>query len=251
MAAEWFYADQGQQCGPVTFEELQRRATAGQLRPSDLVWRPGLDEWLPASSQPGLFGGPGPAPRAADPSLPSPFDKPSYEPSAFDRPAFDRPRPINTGMGAGLKILLFGGGAFLLLGVLCCGVLIVIGVAMGSKTNEYKWNLNSNEHRVWNLRFNKGDKVQIIVTSDGQSDMDLFVFTEKGKMDAFLNSPNLEKAVGLCYIYDNHPSKDCRLDFVAPSTQEYYVVLVNRMSADEPHRNGRNSGKLVYYPAPK
>src|SRR5947209_3491605 len=52
MAAEWYYAEQGQQRGPLSFEELQALAAAGRLRPNDLVWHAGLTEWILA--RPGL-----------------------------------------------------------------------------------------------------------------------------------------------------------------------------------------------------
>ena len=45
MAAEWHYAKDGQEHGPVTSDELKEFATSGQLAPSDLVWKEGMDEW--------------------------------------------------------------------------------------------------------------------------------------------------------------------------------------------------------------
>ena len=69
MAAEWYYAEDGQQIGPVTLEQMQQRAAAGLLRPADLVWNAGLTDWVQASTQPGLFAA-GSAPSTIPPPRP-------------------------------------------------------------------------------------------------------------------------------------------------------------------------------------
>jgi uncharacterized RDD family membrane protein YckC len=51
---EWFYARNGQQFGPVNFETLLALLQQAQLQPTDLVWREGMPQWLPASSVPEL-----------------------------------------------------------------------------------------------------------------------------------------------------------------------------------------------------
>lgn len=58
---EWFYAQEGRQYGPISPEELRRMADAGELATTDLVWREGLTEWVPAIRVRGLFDGPAPA----------------------------------------------------------------------------------------------------------------------------------------------------------------------------------------------
>ena len=45
MAEQWYYAKGGQQLGPVNAEGLKQLAAAGQLQPSDLVWREGMAAW--------------------------------------------------------------------------------------------------------------------------------------------------------------------------------------------------------------
>ena len=52
---EWFYAQEGRQFGPITPEELRRMAEEGELATTDLVWREGLPEWVPAIRVRGLF----------------------------------------------------------------------------------------------------------------------------------------------------------------------------------------------------
>ncbi|MEN6459576.1 MAG: DUF4339 domain-containing protein [Thermoguttaceae bacterium] len=54
-SVEWYYARDNKQTGPVSAQELKRLATAGELRPEDLVWREGLTEWSPARNVRGLF----------------------------------------------------------------------------------------------------------------------------------------------------------------------------------------------------
>jgi uncharacterized protein (TIGR00266 family) len=52
---EWFYAQNGQQYGPVTTQELQAMAADGRLSPTDPVWKEGLADWTPAARVQGLF----------------------------------------------------------------------------------------------------------------------------------------------------------------------------------------------------
>jgi uncharacterized protein (TIGR00266 family) len=53
---EWYYLENGQQQGPVSGAELKRLAQAGQLQPTDLVWKEGMANWSEASGVSGLFG---------------------------------------------------------------------------------------------------------------------------------------------------------------------------------------------------
>ena len=52
LGADWFYAKDGAQQGPVTLETVQLMAASGQLAPTDLVWAEGLPEWAPAAQVP-------------------------------------------------------------------------------------------------------------------------------------------------------------------------------------------------------
>ena len=52
---EWYYAEDGEQLGPTSSDEIRRLATAGKIEPDDLVWREGMDDWLPAGEIPGLL----------------------------------------------------------------------------------------------------------------------------------------------------------------------------------------------------
>lgn len=54
MASEWHYSREGKMYGPVPLSELKKLAEAGELAPSDFVWKEGLLEWVEASSIKGL-----------------------------------------------------------------------------------------------------------------------------------------------------------------------------------------------------
>jgi len=260
MVAEWFYAEQGQQRGPVTFVQLQQLAASGTLKPSDLVWKQGLSDWIPASSQPGLFAAaaPAPTPELTFVEPPAKRDR-AREDDRDDDVEEDRPRrrssyerpTKSSGSSAGLKIALFGGGAAVLLLLVCCGIIGVIAVANAGPSNEKKWSLKSGEHKSWTVRFNQGDPVVIRVNSTGQSDMDLFVFDSDAKMKTMLNSRNIEGSLGLCVVYDNGPSQNCECRFTARQTQDYYILVVNRQLMPRAARDGPNSGTMIFTPAPK
>jgi hypothetical protein len=55
MAAEWYYTTNKTQMGPVSWPELRELADVGILKPHDMVWSDGMDEWVKAINQTGLF----------------------------------------------------------------------------------------------------------------------------------------------------------------------------------------------------
>ncbi len=54
--AEWFFALGNEQRGPVTLMELRAHLAGGAVPPQTLVWKAGMDGWVPASSIPELWG---------------------------------------------------------------------------------------------------------------------------------------------------------------------------------------------------
>jgi hypothetical protein len=112
--ADWYYAKDGRQQGPVTSAQLRQMAQGGELQPDDLVFKEGGTNWIPASSVQGLFPAGGVSTRAA----PAPAPARGAEPQAF---AFDSggsggapddgdPRPSRRSGGGGsffLDLLLF------------------------------------------------------------------------------------------------------------------------------------------------
>jgi len=55
MAQEWHYEKSGKTFGPISSSELREKANAGELLPSDLIWREGMKDWKAARSAKGLF----------------------------------------------------------------------------------------------------------------------------------------------------------------------------------------------------
>ena len=52
--ANWHYAHNGMQFGPVSFTQLKTMLADGRLPPDETVWTNGMPEWLPASEIDGL-----------------------------------------------------------------------------------------------------------------------------------------------------------------------------------------------------
>ncbi len=48
--AEWYFAVKGERKGPVTLAELRAHLGSGTIPRETLVWKPGMDGWVPASS---------------------------------------------------------------------------------------------------------------------------------------------------------------------------------------------------------
>lgn len=81
--SEWFYARNGQQSGPVNFDQLKQLARGGGLTAKDLVWTSSMKDWQPAEQIDGLFGASAPEQiPAADPG--NPYAAPQ---STWDSPA--------------------------------------------------------------------------------------------------------------------------------------------------------------------
>ena len=70
MAGEWYYAKGDKQIGPVSASDLKALAHSGGLAPTDVVWKEGMDGWVPARQIKGLFpGGGAQTKKAAPPPL--------------------------------------------------------------------------------------------------------------------------------------------------------------------------------------
>lgn len=80
MNADWFYSAGETRQGPVTELELRRLAMDGKLKPSDLVWKDGMPDWIEARTVDSIF------PRRAE-AEPDPDDRPSRRRFDDDRPS--------------------------------------------------------------------------------------------------------------------------------------------------------------------
>ena len=88
---QWYFAQGGQQSGPITRGELDRMLVSGSLAASDLVWRDGMQDWVAASTIPGLLPSPVPAPASPDAGSVTAVPREGRAPgeSAATRPAAD------------------------------------------------------------------------------------------------------------------------------------------------------------------
>lgn len=78
VSQEWYYSVEGDRQGPIGGAELKKLAEAGTLKPTDLVWKDGMADWVQARSIKGLFG-------AGAPSGSNTAEQPAAKP----RPATD------------------------------------------------------------------------------------------------------------------------------------------------------------------
>jgi hypothetical protein len=247
MAELWYYTSDGKQMEPVTEPELQRLAASGVLKPSDLVWTEGMPQWIRASTADGLFPdarlhrgnadwpvAENPDTDQADTATGQQEPRRRRSPSVYDDDDDDfdphlrrRSRRLSTGT----KIALICGGIG---AVLVGGMFVAIVVfLMEEGGNTRSFNLGIGERMTCNIHLNGGRIVEMWVKSTGMSDVDLMVFDPR--------NPNVPIASDL------GPESDCYVRFVAPTTQNYTVVVVN---VDNPpvfgRRNAPNSGTLTF-----
>ena len=80
--AQWYIARDGNQHGPLTDVEMQTFVAHSYLRPTDLLWRPGMDDWQPATKVfAAAFQTPMPSAVAA-PAAPQAQSAPGQQPAA-------------------------------------------------------------------------------------------------------------------------------------------------------------------------
>jgi hypothetical protein len=228
MADEWYYAKNGQQLGPVSTAVLTQMATSGQVAPTDLVWREGMPNWAPARTVRGIYAeapapvAPAPvAPAAAEvyglspePAAPAAYASPGPERQlAYAEPEqdyWDRPRPRRRPpSGANVAVLVIGISVAVLL-VIVLIILIATGVLFGP-SNPRTFDIAPGEKKTFHITFPAGKKAEIWITSQRNTDIDIFVFDEVGRKVA----------------QDVAFHKDCYVTFVPTHTQSFRVDVVN------------------------
>jgi S1-C subfamily serine protease len=117
----WHYARGGKKIGPVSFDQLQQMAVAGELQPVDMVLQVGTNKWLPAKEVAGLSFTPSP-PNAATPTKTESQASDNSTVATAATPVTST-QPSQRG-GTWPKVILIGaGGLVALLMVTCCGTL--------------------------------------------------------------------------------------------------------------------------------
>jgi hypothetical protein len=87
----WFYESDGERVGPVDGGEILNHYRSGTLRADTLVWREGLENWIPFSASELASAGPPPVPAGAGVLSPAPPPVPALFESFVPRPAALRP----------------------------------------------------------------------------------------------------------------------------------------------------------------
>jgi hypothetical protein len=49
---QWYYSKNGVQLGPVAESDLRAKLSVGEVSATDMVWKDGMKDWLPASTTP-------------------------------------------------------------------------------------------------------------------------------------------------------------------------------------------------------
>ncbi len=127
IETQWYIARDGKQHGPLTDIEMRTFVAHSYLRVTDLIWRPGMAEWLPAPQifpavfQAAAAAPPAPAAPAAQPSnAPAPAGSAQQQPhtSDFDSGDAEDAKPPRSALRklvtAAAVVSVVGGGAFAL-----------------------------------------------------------------------------------------------------------------------------------------
>lgn len=231
MRAEWYYAENGQQLGPVTWVEMLTLADSGRVRAGDLVWRDGMPDWVHAGSVPGLCRGPqapyGQPPDARAAHAPAPYAESAtgtgeaWRGAAPDHDGYNleqrpAPRLVNEdGTSPGIKIAYWIAGG--VAGLVVLGVVLYLALRGTVRTGPgtYVIVLAPGQDDNRHITFRIGQNVSISVTSQvtqPNTDVDLYVYAR--------NQPNP-------MAQDTNSSKDARVNFFSPQTQTYRVRVLN------------------------
>jgi hypothetical protein len=245
MNDQWYYALNGRQLGPVSFVILQQFASNGQLSPTDLVWTAGMPKWAPAESVPDLL----PSRPEGPPRLPeSPFALSSPPRRYPPGPGLDEPRWGREPRSAPPGGLSSAGKAWLIVG--CVAIAVVVGVALiglvslsgglANPANPTTFQLGKGDMRTFHITFEGGKRAQIWVTSERNTDVDLFVLQA--------GTP-LEEIEMNFVTKDDGMQKDCYVEWTPATTQTYQVIVWNRIHMPPaPHIEGPNRVTLRYSP---
>lgn len=130
----WYFAQNNQQHGPVSEEELKFKIRSGILVGSSLVWKEGMSDWKPASAVTEfsmLVGSPiSSSERLGSSNETPPFSDPYSPPQNSPVPSFSP--PMQTGpMINGGGILAFG----IMVTMLCCMPFGIAGIVYAAQIN--------------------------------------------------------------------------------------------------------------------
>ena len=129
--AIWYFADGDVERGPVTEAQLRALIGTDNLKPDDLVWKEGMEDWMPAGEIPGLFDR-GPAAPESEEAEATENDsgtpaRPATAPvRAAARAVAERGRPVLAALEFTEPLPIFKFAAFLGQPLLLVGLLLVL-----------------------------------------------------------------------------------------------------------------------------
>jgi hypothetical protein len=241
--ADWYYTTNKQQMGPVSRDELSQLANQGLLKPTDLVWKDGMRDWVRASAQ-GLFaegaGGAAvpDAPMRSARLLEDEDDRPRRqaprraeedlddEADDLEEPRRRRARRQEGGMPVGVKVGLIVGGVVLLLIVAGVGLYFLlrpspVGGMVAGGMGDFNGFLGPNDPR--DAKLNNPSRIYNVQMVQGRT----YVIDLRSKQfDAYLR---LEDS-GLRRLAEDDDSGgglDARIVFRCPRTDNYRVIATS------------------------
>ena len=244
MATEWFYTTNKQQMGPVSWKELLELAEVGILKPHDLVWTEGMNDWVKAINQKGLFADvsakegvsagkkpvysqPKPPPGRRTPRADDDADEDDEEDYKAAKRKARKREEARAKTSVGIKVGLILAAVVFVLLVMACGGGVLLWLSLrggggggdGPRRETYTIsNLNQGGENTRRFNFKQGQRV--VITSTNQlslpnTDVDLRVFRGNDVMP---------------FVFDDRlPQQDrnCRVEFVVPGNDSYRVLVVN------------------------
>ena len=244
MAAEWFYTTKKQQMGPVSWMDLRELADTGILKPHDMVWTEGMEEWVKAVQQRGLFAHGDGGGRISATKLPpgrrgrrTDEDELDEDDDVRSRKKAKKRAVERTKMTTGLKVGLILGGVVCGLFVLGCAGTLMVWLAVRDnpapapkaapnfvpappRVQSYTVrNLMPNSDNQSQFDFRQGQRVIIDVINalpNPDTDVNLFVHPKNDIKETIVmdvNPPNV--------------NRNCHVDFIVPATQSYTIRVVN------------------------
>lgn len=124
---QWYYSKNGTQLGPVSKDELSSKIASGEVSPSDLVWKDGMGDWIPASQVSELAVA-RPVSTVAPEPVPGVPAAPSYNPP---------PSPYAT-PGATTEVISNWLWQSIVVTLLCCPVCGIPGIIFATKVDGLK-----------------------------------------------------------------------------------------------------------------
>jgi hypothetical protein len=130
------------------------------------------------------------------------------------------------------QLLTWAGVGLIGLGVVVAVVLLLKG-GLGP-SNVRTFTLGPGRSYQMNVNFKKDARAVINVTSEQDSDVDIFVYDARGAL----------------VVKDEYDDKNCSVSFTPRETQRFKIVVVNRIRLDshQQHRNRDNRCTLKYEP---